>query len=369
VTDTVPGAIASTTWTCSPTAGAVCPAAVIPAGNLNQNVTLPVGATATFVLTGTVAGNTAAGPLANTASVIPLAGSGATDTNAGNNSATATVSVQVTGNLAVTVTPPLVTVTRGQTLPYVVAVTNSGPTTISAVLTTTNTGSITGLLRMWTCAATAASSCGGALGFGEINQTVTVAPGGNATFTYQPFLGKVVSATAAFGSTIVETATLASAPGYVDTNAGDNTSSVTSTVVARLNLTVTNTSTAANPQGNGNYSYTVRVTNTGADAAGGVALTNPVPAGVGFSSWTCAATGGGGAAANCGGPTSGSGAINRTINVPATTGSVTFTITASRITSPVTHGLVNSVATAAEPPNSNQAAVTGSPATAAVTFS
>jgi hypothetical protein len=31
--------------------------------------------------------------------------------------------------------------------------------------------------------------------------------------------------------------------------------------------------------------------------------------------------------------------------------------------------LVNGVATATEPPNSNQAAVTGSPATAAVTFS
>jgi hypothetical protein len=78
---------------------------------------------------------------------------------------------------------------------------------------------------------------------------------------------------------------------------------------------------------------------------------------------------GGTAATNCGGATSGSGAVSRTIVVPASTGSVTFTITAARITSPTTHGLVNSVATAGEPPNSNQATVTGSPATAAVTFS
>jgi hypothetical protein len=130
---------------------------------------------------------------------------------------------------------------------------------MNEVLTTTNTGSITGFLRSWTCAATAGSSCGGAIGLGEINQTVTVAVGGNVTFTDQPLLGKAVSGTAAFGSTIVETATLVPAAGYIDTNPADNTSSVTSTVVARLNLTLTNTSTAANPQGNGNYTYTVRV--------------------------------------------------------------------------------------------------------------
>ncbi len=239
VTDTLPGTITGTSWTCASAAGAVCPVGAIPAGNLNQNVTLPVGATATFVLTGTVASNASAGSLSNVASVVPLAGSGATDTNAADNSSTATVSVQVAGNLAVAVTPPLTTVTHGQILPYVVTVTNTGPSTMSEVLTTTNTGSITGFLRSWTCAATAGSSCGGVIGFGEIGQTVTVAPGGSATFTYQPFLGKAVSGTAAFGSTIVETATLVPATGYIDTNAADNASSVTSTVVARLNVALT----------------------------------------------------------------------------------------------------------------------------------
>jgi uncharacterized repeat protein (TIGR01451 family) len=337
-------------------------------------VTLPLNGTATFVLTGTVASNAAAGFMSNTAGVAPMAGSGVTDTNSSNNSSTATVTVQVSGNLKVVVTPALLsTVTRGQVLPYVITVTNPGSTPMSGQLTTTNTGSVNGL-QIWTCAATAGSSCVGGAGTGDINQTVTVVPGGNVTFTYStviifvPF-GKAVATSAPFGSNIVETATLGPVTGYVDTNPADNSSSVTSTVRARLNLALTKSSTAANPQGSGTYTYTVRVSNTGQDQAVGVAVSDSVPAGVVFVSWSCATTGG--ANSSCGGSTNNpaGGAVSRSINVAAG-GSVTFTITARRVTTPTTtHGLVNNIATVTEPPSSTQLSVTGSPATAAVTFS
>jgi uncharacterized repeat protein (TIGR01451 family) len=371
VTDTLPGAPTAVTgtWTCTSTGEATCPTS-IPAENLSQDVSMPAGATATFVLTGTVASSAPAGPVSNTATVAPAPGSGINDNFAGNNSASAVFTVQISGNLKVVVTPAsLSTVTRGQILPYVVTVSNTGTTTMKGQLNTTLTGSTIGL-NGYTCTAGAGSDCGGAgVAAGNINRTVTVAVGGSVTFTYSTAtffgfpLGIAVDTSAVIGSSIVESATLGPVASYVDTIAADNATSVTSTVVARSSLVLTNTTNAANPQGSGTYTYTVRVTNAGAnlDPIVGIVLSNAVPPGVNFNSWSCATAGG--ANSSCGGG-AGSGALNRTINVAAN-GSVTFTITAQRATG--TTGVVNSTATAVIPPNATQSGTLT--ATRAVTFS
>lgn len=318
-----------------------------------------------------MAANTPVGTLNNTANVAPAPGSGVTDNFAANNSSTASVTVQVSGDLAIAITPnPLATVVRGQILPYVITVTNPGTTTMNGLVTSSISGSVTGLTT-YACSASAGSNCNGGGGLGTLNRTVTVAPGGNVTFTYATGnifgfpTGVGVATNAAFGSTITASAALSPVASYNDTNAANNNSSVTSTVVARANLALTNTSNAAASQGDANYTYTVRVSNTGSnlDTISGIGLSNPVPAGVVFQSWTCATAGGG---SSCGGG-AGSGAISRTINV-AGNGSVTFTITAHRTDNTI-HGARSSVATATMPANTNQASVTGSPATATVTFS
>ncbi len=89
VTDTFPGALTGVTWTCVGASGGSCGSAN-GAGNINNTVTVPVGGTATFTASATVAGG-ASGSIANTATVAAPAGT--SDPTPGNNSATDTDAV------------------------------------------------------------------------------------------------------------------------------------------------------------------------------------------------------------------------------------------------------------------------------------
>lgn len=72
VADALPTGIASWTWTCVASGGAVCPAAT-GSGALNQTIaTFPVGGRVVYTITATVA-NTATGTVTNTATVTPPA--------------------------------------------------------------------------------------------------------------------------------------------------------------------------------------------------------------------------------------------------------------------------------------------------------
>ncbi|PYQ02602.1 MAG: hypothetical protein DMF82_15615 [Acidobacteria bacterium] len=83
VTDTVPVALTGPpSWTCTGANGGTCTASGGP--NINDSVNLPVGATVTYILTGTVGANPS--NLSNTATVTAPAGMG--DPNSANNSAT-----------------------------------------------------------------------------------------------------------------------------------------------------------------------------------------------------------------------------------------------------------------------------------------
>jgi uncharacterized repeat protein (TIGR01451 family) len=83
VTDNVPASLTGATWTCVGAGGGTCTAGPV-AGNINDTVNLPVAATVTYTLTGTVGPNPAV--LRNTAAVAVPAGMG--DPVPGNNSAT-----------------------------------------------------------------------------------------------------------------------------------------------------------------------------------------------------------------------------------------------------------------------------------------
>jgi uncharacterized repeat protein (TIGR01451 family) len=69
--DTAPPQLTAVSWTCTPSAGAGCPAS--GAGSIHAPLSLPVGATATFSMTGTVA-QAALGSISNRAVVAAPAG-------------------------------------------------------------------------------------------------------------------------------------------------------------------------------------------------------------------------------------------------------------------------------------------------------
>jgi uncharacterized repeat protein (TIGR01451 family) len=85
VSDTVPAALVAPTWTCVGAGGGICSAT--GGGDINDIVDLPVGASVTYALTGTIHA-LATGSLGNTATV--TAPASVTDPNPADNSATDT---------------------------------------------------------------------------------------------------------------------------------------------------------------------------------------------------------------------------------------------------------------------------------------
>ncbi|HET8900118.1 MAG TPA: isopeptide-forming domain-containing fimbrial protein [Rhodanobacteraceae bacterium] len=129
VADSLPAGLLGATWTCLGAGGGAC--AGSGSGNINDTVDLPVGASVTYTVTGTLA-TTVAGNLVNTATV--AAPAGVTDPTPGNNSATDTDTITPTPSLAlvksVTSTGPYV---QGSLIAYQIVATNDGNVTLSNV--------------------------------------------------------------------------------------------------------------------------------------------------------------------------------------------------------------------------------------------
>ena len=122
VSDPAPAALLSPTWSCVAAGGATCTAS--GSGSISDTVNLPVGGTATYALTGTLAPNPPS--LSNTATVaLPV---GYADPNIANNSATDSDSIQYPRTEFYTVTPCRVVDTRNPVGP-------TGGPTLAAVTT------------------------------------------------------------------------------------------------------------------------------------------------------------------------------------------------------------------------------------------
>ena len=183
VTDVMPGALVGPTWTCVATAGSSCTAS--GSGNISDIVSLLVGGTATYTVTGTVAPG-ATGTLVNTATV--TAPSGVTDPNPANNSATDTDTLTPETDLAITKTDSADPVNPGDPLSYSLAVINDGPSDATGVtITDTLPAGVTFVSSVPgppTCSFTGGTvSCGlGAMVAGagsSVTINVTVNPGAN----------------------------------------------------------------------------------------------------------------------------------------------------------------------------------------------
>jgi uncharacterized repeat protein (TIGR01451 family) len=267
-------------WSCS------TPAVGSTGTTITCNVSsMAPGNTAIFtvVLNATGAGGTV---VTDIASAMPTPSS--LETSPQDNSATSTISIGAANqvDLGVTIANPANPIVASTNIAYTYTVTNYGPATVTnatlTVPTPTNTTkvSLTGPTG-WTCATTCTLTTG------------TLAEDATATFILTVTVGAVNP-----GTTITDTATIATTQN--DTNSANNTATVTNTVGATANLGITNTSTPPAVQVSNNITYTQQLTNSGpnaitANTANGViyTVTIQIPTGTNYRSitvpnnWTC----------------------------------------------------------------------------------
>jgi uncharacterized repeat protein (TIGR01451 family) len=174
--------------------------------------------------------------------------------------------------------------------------------------------------------AAAGSSCGAASGTGSIATTVTLPMGGSATFT----MNGTVAANAS--GTLNNTATVATAAGTSDLTPGNNSATDSDPIVLPTDLQITKTDGATLVSRGAQVRYTIVVTNAGPNVVTGATVADAFPAQMsGTINWTCNTTGG----ATCGGLATGSGAINRTVDMPVNS-TITFASTSMSNTATVT---------------------------------
>ncbi len=325
VTDTVPASVTGVTWSCVPAGGGSC-AASSGSGNISTTVDLPVGATATFTVTGMVAAG-ATGNLVNTASInVP---GGVTDPTPANNSATDTDTLSPTADLSITKTDGVASVIPGQSTTYTVVVGNAGPSTaVNAPVTDALPAGATS--GSWTCVASVGASCGSASGAMPLSTTATITAG--ATVTYTIVVG--VSSTAT--GSLTNTATVLAPAGVTDPSSADNSASDIDTLTPTADVSISKTDGLSTVVPGTAVTYTVVATNPGPSTVTGATVTDTVPPSLSAVTWTCSASVG----SSC--PASGSGNVSAAVTL-APGGSTTFSISATVIASAT--GTISNTAT------------------------
>jgi uncharacterized repeat protein (TIGR01451 family) len=307
VTDAMPAAIASDTFTAVATGGATGFTAS-GSGNINDTVNLPAGATITYTVIANVASN-ATGNLTNTATVaVPP---GVTDPTPGNNSSTDTDSLTPQVTLQVVKDDGATTYTPQGTAIYAITVQNTGPSDATNVTVTDVLPPGVTLSANVACATNGTSTCGtvtGAAGQATLGTTgAYLVPGGNNTIV---FLVPVSFAAGMSANPLVNTATATD----LSTNAtasGQDSDALSPSVT--LAATKEDGSATYTPGGTGTYTIIVR--NTGVADALNVTVSDTFPAGMTLSAnATCVAHG----TSSCG-------------TVTGTTGQASFGTTGARI--------------------------------------
>jgi uncharacterized repeat protein (TIGR01451 family) len=250
---------AGPTFTCTPGAGTVtCTIA-----------SLAVGTNATFTIIFQTPPSAANGSIiSNTATVT----SSTTDSNPANNSSTTNTTVDTSADLSVAQLGPSFAA-PGTDVVYQVFVRNNGPSSAAVTLNDVVTGMtivIAGpmVAGPFTCTNTSTSfTC----------STPSLPPAGQEGFSVVAH----IPAGATAGSTVTNTAALASTT--PDPNPADNTSVMTTTVSTNADLSVTKTGPATTLS-NTTVAYDVTLTNLGPVGANAVTLTDTVPAGLTFAS-------------------------------------------------------------------------------------
>jgi uncharacterized repeat protein (TIGR01451 family) len=281
------------------------------------------------------------------------------DPNTTNDTAIVSGSVATSADLAVTNSGPSA-VTAGTNATYTITLTNNGPSNAQAVVLsdTLPTGSV---FVSMTAAAGNPDSFTLSQSGGTVTETANaaVASGHSDTFT----LVVTAPSSLANGATFSDSASVSSSTS--DPNTSNNSASVTGSITTSADLAVTNSGPTSVTAGT-NATYTITLTTNGPSNAQGVVLSDTLPTGAVFASMTAAA----------GNPDSftfaqSSGSVTETATAAVASGhSDTFTLVVSAPSSLSNGAAFNDSASAssstADPNTSNNSAtVTGSIATSA----
>ena len=173
----MPAALSAVSWTCTPSAFSTCDA-TIGTGDITTTVDLLAGGTATFVVDATI-DPAFAGVLSNTASVT-MPGVGRRPDPGQQLGDRCHRRSWPQADLSVTKTDGSLAATPGGSTVYTVTVTNAGPSAVAGA-------SVSDALPAgatafnWTCAASAGSTCT-ASGSGAVADSISLLPGGQATY-------------------------------------------------------------------------------------------------------------------------------------------------------------------------------------------
>ena len=250
--------------------------------------------------------------LSNAATV--SAPAGVTDPNLANNTATDTDTINVSGDLQITVTDGKTAAPLGSKDTYTIVVKNSGPSDVGGAMIQDN---FPGGFIAVTFTATQA---GGASGFttsgsGNINDAVTLPSGSSITYKTTGTINPSAS------GSMSDTTTVSVRAGVTDPNAANNTATDTDTLVAQADLKVTITDGKSAAKAGAKDTYTITVSNPGPSTATGAVVSDTFPST--FTAVTFTATQSGGAS---GFTTSGSGNISDTVTLPSAS-SITYKAT------------------------------------------
>ena len=341
VTDVIPAILLGATWSCVGTASGVCPGS--GTGSINAAVDLPVGASVTFTVVGTI-DPAATGTLSNTATITPPAS--ITDPAPLNNSATDDGALTPSGDLGITKTNGVIASAPGTATSYTIRVTNTGPSTATnAAVVDTLPGALTNVA--WTCSATVGSSCAAASGTNTLNTAVTLASGGVATY----LVNATIDANAT--GTLANTVRVTPPALFTDVDSSNEVATDTDTLGRIADVSITKTDGASTAVPGTPIQYTIVASNAGPSSAT-ADVTDAFSAALTGATWTCSATTGSSCLAG-----TGSGAIATKVTLLAN-GKATFLIDAL-IAPSATGDLVNAASIVSEagtldPDSSNDSA-------------
>ena len=288
--DPLPSGISAfTSWTCSATGGATCPASP-GAGAISTVQTLPENGELTFVIQAKIA-NSATGTVTNTATA--TANLATPDTVGGNNVGSVSNTV-VSPDLFTTLTStpasgsgigPKSVVTYTFTVGNTSAASGTAPAGVGAVLNMPSQMQT----FTWTCVAAGGAVCPTASGSGAINETTTAPLPPGATLTYT--VTGTLKAVPAVG-TMTTTGTVIPPAGMIaESGSTPNTTTVTHTV-AHPDVQVVKTASAANVGPGQTFTYTVTATNNGPGFASAIRVADTFDVSkLGSITWTCTGAG------------------------------------------------------------------------------
>jgi uncharacterized repeat protein (TIGR01451 family) len=319
VVDALPPQVSTATWTATYSgAGSIGPAS--GTGALNETISLAVGGTATFLFTVNIKSD-ATGDMTNTVTVSPPQG-----TTGNTATATDTNTVNPTVQLAITKTDGSLVYVPGTSTTYTIIATNSGPSFLA-------NGKVVDALppqvstATWTATYTGVGSTGPANGVGGLNETISLAVGGTATFLF------TVNIKSDATGDMTNTVTVSPPEGTTGNTA---TATDTNTVKPTVNLAITKTDGSLVYVPGTSTTYTIIATNAGPSFLANGKVVDALPPQVSTATWTATYSGAGST-----GPASGSGPLNETISL-AVGGTATFLFTVN-IKSDATGDMTNTV--------------------------